>query len=56
MGMYTVIVRYAKGGTLTMNLKARDIAEAREKALHMESQAFYVEIQNAEGHAFTLKE
>ena len=39
-----------------MNLKAHDIAEAREKALHMQSQAFYVEIKNGEGQTLPLRE
>ena len=54
--MYTVVVRYCKDGLLAMNLKARDIAEAREKALHMKSQAFHVEINNAAGQEFPLEE
>ena len=54
--MYTVTVRYAKGGMLAMNLKAQDITEAREKAQHMESQAFYVEVNNAEGRVIPIKE
>lgn len=54
--MYTISIRYSKGGILAMHLKAHDIAEAREKALHMKSQAFHVEIQNSEGQTLPLHE
>lgn len=37
-----------------MDLKANDIAEAREKALHMQSQAFHVEIKNDQGQTLPL--
>ena len=54
--MFTISVRYSKSGILAMNLKAHDLAEAREKALHMQSQAFYVEIKNGEGQTLPLRE
>ena len=52
--MYTITVRYYKDGLIAMNLKADTIALAREKALHMKSQAFHVEIHNMQGDAFQL--
>ena len=39
-----------------MNLKAYDIAKAREKALHTESLAFHVEIKNSDGQTLSLHE
>jgi hypothetical protein len=52
--MYTITVRYGKDGMVAMNLKADSISLAREKAKHMKSQAFYVEIKNAHGQACPL--
>ena len=52
--MYTVTVRYYKDGLIAMNLKAGTIALAREKALHLKSQAFHVEIHNIQVDAFPL--
>lgn len=52
--MYTITVRYSKGGLIAMNLKADTLSLAREKALHMKSQAFHVEINNMQGQAFPL--
>ena len=37
-----------------MNLKADTLSLAREKALHMKSQAFHVEITNMQGQVFSL--
>lgn len=37
-----------------MNLKADTLSLAREKALHMKSQAYHVEINNMQGQAFPL--
>jgi hypothetical protein len=52
--VYTITVRYSKGGLVAMNLKADTLSLAREKALHMKSQAFHVEITNIQGQAFPL--
>jgi hypothetical protein len=52
--VYTITVRYSKGGMIAMNLKADTLSLAREKALHMKSQAFHVEISNMQGQAFPI--
>src|SRR3546814_4444102 len=54
VAVYTITVRYSKHGMVAMNLKADTISLAREKALHMKSQAFHVEIKDALGQEFPL--
>jgi hypothetical protein len=48
--MYKIIVRYSKGGLVAMNLKADSVFLAREKARHMKSQFFHLEIEHPDGH------
>ena len=52
--MYTITVRYSKGGLIAMSLKADTLSLAQKKALHMKSQAFHVEINEMQGQAFPL--
>jgi hypothetical protein len=40
---------------IAMSLKAETIALAREKALHMKSQDFHVEIKDTLGQSFSLR-
>lgn len=54
--MYTITVRYIKGGLVAMNLKAETLLLARSKAIHMKTQAFHVEITDAKGQVFPLDE
>lgn len=54
MAVYTIAVRYSKEGIIAMNLKAATISLARDKALHMKSQAFQVEIKDMLGNTLPL--
>jgi hypothetical protein len=52
--MYKIIVRYSKGGLVAMNLKADSVSLAREKAKHMKTQFFHVEIERPDGHTVPI--